>query len=350
MEVHMPLRALLRVSALLLVTLALPAHAEPKTLTIINWEEFLAPQVIQAFEKREGVTVRQITFSTVEESLKLAQENTGKADLVVGGMVVNAQLRKKNLLQKLERSKLNNVKPALAQFQVDADYVVPYVWGYTGLAWRTDVLKEPVDSYAKLLAVARKNPGKVMLTDDGMEFAHAVLMMYGKPPYNHDDLKAVKEALAKYDAEGKNLFRIAPSAYDDTWPLVSGVAIAGVVYNGDIQYHRDNHQARLNYAQPKEGCFFWQENMMLMAKAPQPALAHKFLNYISEGKVAARNAEYVNYASGNPMAAQFYSKAFLDNPYIRPRLEGTNGCRVNKPLSTATQQFLDALKPYGVNP
>jgi spermidine/putrescine-binding protein len=327
---------------------ALANAAGPRELTIINWEEFLAPQVIQSFEKREGVKIREIHFSTVEESLQLARQHAGKADLVVGGMVVTEQLRKANLLQKLNRAKLNNVKPSLAQFQVDADYVVPYVWGYTGIAWRTDAVKEPVDSYAKLLALARKNPGKVSLTDDGMEFAHMVLMMYGDSPWNHDDLNAVKAALAKYDAEGRKLFRIQPSEYSPEWPLAKGTAIAGVVYNGDIHYHRDNNKAPLAYANPKEGCFFWQENFMLLAKAPQAELAHRFLNYVSEGKVAARNAEAVNYASGNPMAAQFYSKAFLDNPYIRPRLEGTAGCRVNKPLSPATQQFLDKLKPYGV--
>lgn len=159
----------------------------------------------------------------------------------------------------------------------------------------------------------------------------------------------MKAALAKYDAEGRKLFRIQPSVYDKSWPLASGAAVAGQVYNGDIHFHRTDSHAPLTYAQPKEGCFYWQENMMLLAKAPQADLAHRFLNYLNEGKVAARNAEASNYASGNPIAAQFYSQAFLDNPYILPKLEGTTSCRVNKPLSPATQKFLDALKPYGIN-
>lgn len=344
-----PLRILAAALATAVAAFSTPALAagEP-VLTIINWEEFLSPQVVQAFERKEGVKVNQVHFSTVEDSLALAQQNIGKADILVGGMVVTEQLKKKGLVQKLNRARLPNVKHNLPQFQTDPDYVVPYLWGYTGLAWRTDLVKEPVDSYAKLLEIARKNPGKVMLTDDGMEFAHAVLLMYGKPPYNHDDLPALKAALAKYDAEGRKLFRIQPSVYDRTWPLAAGTAVAGQVYNGDIHFHREDSKAPLNYAQPKEGCFFWQENMMVLAKAPQAELAHRFINYINDGKVAARNAESSNYASGNPMAAQFYSKAFLDNPYIRPRLEGTTGCRVNRPLSPATQAFIDTLRPAGV--
>lgn len=319
------------------------------TLTIINWEEFLSPRVIQAFEKKEGVKIREIHFSTVEESLALATANIGKADIVVGGMVVTGQLRDKGLLQKLDHTKLANTRPPLPQFGIDTDYVVPYLWGYTGLAWRTDKVSTPIDSYAKLLETARRNPGKVALTDDSMEFSHAVLMMYGSPPFNPNDLAALKDALAKYDAEGRKLFVIQPSVYDNTWPLASGEHIAGQVYNGDIHFHRQESNAPLSYANPKEGCFFWQENMMLLAKAPQAELAHRFLNHISDGKIAARNAEASNFASGNPMAAQFYSREFLDNPYIRPRLEGTAGCRANKPLSPTTQDFLDQLKPTGVN-
>ncbi|MFZ5756018.1 MAG: ABC transporter substrate-binding protein [Pseudomonadota bacterium] len=326
------------------------AAAAGRVLTIINWEEFLSPAAIQTFEKRENAKIVQLHFSTVEESLKLAQANAGKADLMVGGMVVAQQLKAKGLLQKLDRAKLTNVKHALPQFELDPDHVVPYLWGYTGIAWRTDKVKEPVDSYAKLLELARKNPGKVTLTDDGMEFAHAALLMYGKPPYNPDDLPAVKAALAAYAKEGSKLFRIQPSVYEPGWPLTSGEAIAAQVYNGDIHYHRVNHKAPLAYTNPKEGCFFWQEGMMVMARAPQVELAHAFLNYLNEGRVAARNAEYISYASANPFAVQYYSREFLDNPYIRPKLEGTTGCRVNKPLSPATQKFLDTLKPYGIKP
>lgn len=336
-------------SALLLSVLALPALANPpRTLTIINWEEFLDPRVIQQFEKRENAKVVQLHFSTVEESLALARNNIGKADLLVGGMVVKDQLKAEGKVQPLTRGKLPNVKHSLPQFAADLDYVAPYVWGYTGIAWRTDKMKEAIDSYPKLLAYARRNPGKVALTDDAMEFAHAVMYMYGAPPYNHDDLNAVKAALAKYDAEGRKLFRIMPSAYDNNWPLTTGEVHAATVYNGDIKFHRDEFKAPLAFNNPAQGCFFWQENFMLLAKAPQPELAHRFLNYINEPRVAARNAEAVFYASSNPSAALHYGTEFLDNPIIRPKLEGTNNCRVNKPLSPATQKFIDGLKPYGL--
>lgn len=340
----------LRILLILLLSFPLGGHAAeaPRTLTLINWEEFLAPAVVQAFEKKENARIVQLHFSTVEESLSLARQHAGKVDLVVGGTVVNQQLRNENLLQKLDRKKLSNVKSSFPQFAIDQEYAVPYLWGYTGLAWRTDKQKVPVDSYQKLLEVARKNPGKVLLTDDAMEFAHAVVLMYGKPPYNPDDVDGLKTALARYDAEGSKLFRIQESVYDRSWPLASGEAIAGQVYNGDIHFHRNDSKAPLAYAQPRNGCFFWQENFMLMAKAPQPELAHRFLNYISEGRVAARNAESSNFASSNPLAALYYSKAFLDNPYIQPKLEGTASCRVNKPLSPATQKFIDGLKPYGM--
>lgn len=333
----------------LLVALALPAWANPPaTLTIINWEEFLDPRVIQQFEKRENARIVQLHFSTVEESVALARASAGKADLLVGGMVVKELLGAEGRVQRLNRAKLTNVRHSLPQFAADLDYVVPYLWGYTGLATNTAKTREVIDSYPKLLAYARKNPGKAALTDDGMEFAHAVLMMYGNPPYNHDDLAAVKAALAKYDAEGRKLFRIMPSAYEADWPLTRGDVHVAMVYNGDIKYHREEFKAPLTFSRPAQGCFFWQENFMLLAKAPNPELALRFLNFINEPRVAARNAEAEFYASSNPAAALHYGKDFLENPYILPRIEATANCRVNKPLSPATQKFLDNLKPYGL--
>lgn len=334
----------------LVISAAAPAATAPeRTLTIIDREGLLAPAIIQAFEKREHAKVVEIHAGTVGDSVTLAQEQAGRADLITGSMLLTQQLKARELLQKIDRAKLRNVGDTLPQFQIDPDHVVPFLWTYTGLGWRTDLVRQPVDSYAKLLALARHYPGRVMLSDDNMEFAHAVLLMYGNPPYNYDDLAALKEALALYRAEGEKLFRIQAPVADNTWPLDTGEAIGGMVHNNDVDFHRGKFKAQLEYAQPAAGCFVRQENFMLLADAPQPALAHAFLDYINDGKVAARNAEAVRLASANPDAADDYSKDFLKNPYIRPRLEGTTGCRVNKPLSIPTQKFIDALVPTGID-
>ena len=334
----------------LAISIAAPAATVPeRTLTVIDREGLLAPAAIEAFAKREHAKVVEIHADTVGEIVRLAQEQAGRADLVVGSMLVTQQLKARALLQKIDRAKLRNVGDTLPQFQIDPDHVVPFLWTYTGLGWRTDLVRQPVDSYAKLLALARHYPGRVMLSDDSMELAHAVLLMYGNPPYNYDDLAALKEALALYKSEGEKIFRIQASVDDNTWPLDTGEVIGGVVHNNDVDFHHENFKAQLDYAQPAAGCFVRQENFMLLADAPQPALAHAFLDYMNEGKVAARNAEAVRLASANPDAARNYGKDFLNDPNLHPGIEGTTGCRVNKPLSIPVQKFIDALVPTGID-
>lgn len=329
---------------------ATPATPGTPTLTIINWEEFLTPDLVRQFEKRENARVKLVYFSTVEESLRLARRMGGQADILVGGMVVTAQLKRENRLARLERFKLTHVKPALPQFQLDPDYAVPYLWGYTGFAWVPSKVKSPPKTYADLLALARANPGRVALTDDGMEFAHAIVHMYGTPPHDPENPAQVKAALAKYRAEGEKLFVIKASDYEDTNPFLTGEIIAGQVYNGDMAWLRRDRNFQVGYANPSPGCFFWEENLMLLAKAPQPELAYRFLNFISEAKTAARNAEAMYYAAGNPLAASYYDMDYLSDPIILPRVEATAACRVNRPArDPQTQTFFDSLKPTGLN-
>ena len=48
----------------LLLLLSWPAAAAERVLTIINWEEFLAPKVVKTLKNRYALDIRQITFTT----------------------------------------------------------------------------------------------------------------------------------------------------------------------------------------------------------------------------------------------------------------------------------------------
>lgn len=78
----------------------------------------------------------------------------------------------------------------------------------------------------------------------------------------------------------------------------------------------------------------WLESMMLMANAPQPELALRFINYVSDARVSARNAMDVRSISPNAMAATDYTQEFLDNPVVNPRFQDAARCetyRIHKP-------------------
>jgi spermidine/putrescine transport system substrate-binding protein len=336
------------VSCWLITGAAIAASPSVPTLTIINWEEWVSPKVVQTFERREKVKVNVLTFSSVEESLALLAANDGKADILVGSTVLLDQLKAKQQLQKLNRSKLGNVKHIMPRFSADPDYAVPYLWGYTGIAVRKDLVKTPITTYAQLLALAKQQPGKVSLMTDPVEFAYGVLWGLSPKNANPESIPQLQSALALYNKEYADKVRLSDVDYEPGNPIASGKIIAAQVYSDYASFLATDQNVPLAYVNPTDICILWMDNMMLLAKAPQPELAHRFMNYVTEAKVAANNAMEVKSTSANPLAMQFYSKEYLNNPVIKPTFDGTERCRIYKSHTPATQKFYDALNPTGI--
>ncbi len=107
-------------------------------LNIYNWADYIAPDTIKNFEKETGIKVRYDMFDSNEAlHAKLVAGNSGY-DIVVPGSHFAKQQIAAGLLQKLDKSKLPNLKnldPAiqaqLAKMDPGNDYLVDWMWGYT---------------------------------------------------------------------------------------------------------------------------------------------------------------------------------------------------------------------------
>lgn len=344
------LRARLTATAALAVALFVSstAVAATPTLTMINWEEWVDPGVVQSFEKREKVKVNVLTYTSVEESLQLLGDNAGKVDILVGSSVLVDQLKAKKQLQKLDRKSLPNLKHILPRFNTDPDYAVPYLWGYTGILVRTDKVKTPVRTYAQLLALAKQQPGKVSLMTDPIEYSYAV--DWGLNPKGADPemLARVKESHETFARDYADKVRLYDVDYDEKNPVATGEIIAAQTYSDYATFLATEQGVPVSYVNPDDVCILWMDNLMLLATAPQPALALKFMNYLTDAKISARNAMGVKSTAANPLAMQYYTTEYRNNPVIRPTFEGTERCRVYKSHSPAAQKFYDALKPVGI--
>lgn len=303
---------------------------------------------MQNFERRENVKLNVLTFTSVEESLDLLAKNPGKVDMLVGSTVLLEQLKAQKKLQKLDRGKLTNLKHFLPRFNSDPDYAVPYLWGYTGILYRKDLVKTPVKNYAQFFALAKQQPGKVSLLTDPVEYAYAVLWGLGPKNPDPESLPQLKSALDLYQRDYAGKVRLFDVDYEPGNPIASGQIVDAQVYSDYASFLATDLKLPVAYVNPDDVCLLWMDSMMLMADAPQPALALKFMNYVSEAKTAANNAMDVKSTSANPLAMQFYSKEYLNNPVFKPTFEGTERCRIYKTHGPAAQKFYDGLKPAGI--
>src|SRR5699024_5794183 len=99
-----------------------------------------------------------------------------------------------------------------------------------------------------------------------------------------------------------------------------GAVELGMTFSGDyLFYKQENPQAYadIKYFVPDEGSELWVDVMAIPAHAPNPELAHKFINFILDAQIGAQLANWNAYASPNE-AAQPYLDEALTRPPIMP--------------------------------
>ena len=99
--------------------------------------------------------------------------------------------------------------------------------------------------------------------------------------------------------------------------VVGKILKAGIVYSGEAARGMTDDKAT-RYFIPKEGSQIWQDNLAVLAKAPNRDLAEKFINFILDAKVGARLSKFTQFATPNAGAKKLLGSEELANPSIYP--------------------------------
>jgi spermidine/putrescine transport system substrate-binding protein len=295
-------------------------------LQIYNYADYVNPAVLKAFGKQEGVSVRVTTFDTLDEAFSKLSTGRLQFDVIFSTPDQLSRLVGRRLIQPLNLEFVpnleKNVWPELHSpfYDVGPRYSVPYTTYTTGIAWRNDLLDfdpskldQPWDAFWS--SQAEKYRGKVAILDDSREAPGMALMRRGVTDLNTedpellsragDDLKqlnskvGVKVSIADYETvpAGRILLH-------QGW---SGDMIAGVI----SYMPKGTKPDVLSYWYQAQGGPIFNDCICVAANAAKPVIAHRFLNYILDNKVAYDNfAGYVGYQP--PINAIDGSKLFAD--------------------------------------
>ena len=124
-----------------------------KELHIYNWSDYIAEDTVKNFEKESGVKVSYDTYESNEEMMSKLQVGAGGYDIVVPTGYIVTVLAAQDLLQPLSKKYIPNWSGIAKMFN-DPDfdpgnkYGVPWQWGTTGIAYRSDKVNPPPDSWA----------------------------------------------------------------------------------------------------------------------------------------------------------------------------------------------------------
>jgi spermidine/putrescine transport system substrate-binding protein len=273
-------------------------------LQIYNYADYLNPEVLKAFGKQEGVSVRVTTFDTLDEAFSKLSTGGLEFDIIFSTPDQLSRLVGRKLLQPLNYELIpnleKNVWPELHSpfYDVGPRYTIPYVTYTTGIAWRNDILDfdpskmdQPWDAFWS--PQAEKYRGKVAILDDSREAPGMALMRRGVTDLNTEDPDLLGRAISDLKQLNDKVGVKVSIADYETVPagrVVLHQGWSGDMIGGVISYMPKGVKPDvLSYWYQKQGGPIFNDIITVSASATKPVIAHRFLNYMLDNKVAYEN-------------------------------------------------------------
>ena len=284
-------------------------------LHIYSWADNFDESVLADFEKEFNVSITYDIYANNEDLLAKIRAGGGGYDLIQPSDYMVDTMIKNNLLEPLDKNNIPNFIHISDTFKDPVfdpgnQYSIVYTSGVTGIAYNKKYIKEAIDSWEDLWNPAYK--GKVILLDDNREVIGMALKKNG---YSNSSTDATEIKTAVDDLKG-----LLPSvlAFDtDTvkQKMIQEEGWISTVWSGDAAFIvADNPD--IAYVVPKEGATIFSDNYAIPLGAKNKDLAEKFINYMLDPEVSAKNYETIGYSDPNTKAMEFHSETYRNNTMI----------------------------------
>src|SRR6266699_4972313 len=322
-------RLALLLASLLLVSVLSPAAAKDQ-LHLYNWNNYIAPETIKRFEDFCKCEVVQTYYSDNEELLaKLAAGAKGYDMLVPTANAVEALIKGKQLkpIDKSQLPNLKNIDPRYLDTPFDPGnkYSVPYAMSTTIIGYNEQKMKElglPTDTWAVIFdpKLLQKVKGRVTVLDSSSELFAAALKYLGYSandvdPKHWDEAQALINKAKPYWAAFNASSYIKELTVGNIW-LVHGYS--NDIFQANLDAQAAKRPFHILHGLPKEGAVLAVDNMVIHKDAPRPDLAHKFMNFMLEGKNSAELTNLIGSGNPNLDAVKYIKPEILKNPAIFP--------------------------------
>jgi spermidine/putrescine transport system substrate-binding protein len=295
--------------------------AAPNVVNVYTWAEEIPNSVIQKFEKETGIKVNYSTFDTNEVMYaKLHASRNPTYDLIEPSSYFVDRMRHENLLVKLDRSKLTNIKnldPFFLNQAYDphSEYSVPFIWGITGIFFNKGYFGEhSLVKWSDLFD--KKYANQLMFLDDAREVFSMALRLLSYS-INDTDPKHIHEAYLKLKELMPNIRLFNSDAVASI--LIDEDAAIGMSWNGDLfKAHRENEH--LAFVYPTDGFEIWVDNFAILKNSPHMENAYKFLNFLLRPDIAKEVSLTINYSTANLAAKKLMPEEIRNNPTLYPTL------------------------------
>ena len=282
------------------------AAEENATLRIFNWVAYINPQCLKDFGKKYNCKVELTTFETMDVALAKLRSGKLNFDIFFPTIDVMGQLVYGKMIQPLNHSYIPNIAQAWPDFAnpfYDGkwQYSVPYTIYTTGIAWRKDHVAENPYTMANPWAMPwqAKYKNRVAILDDTRESISLGLMKNGIFDLNTTDPNQIATAGQSL----QDLARLTNVHIDnnDYTEVPSGQIWIHHAWSGDMASAASYMPKGVNvdvvgYWFPPDGRGPVGNDLITVLRgAPNPVLAHLFMNYMLDINNVLTNISFNGY-------------------------------------------------------
>ena len=206
-----------------------------------------------------------------------------------------------------------NIDPVAKRSLVDPEssFCLPYAFGAVGIFFNREEAGD-ITSWEDFFALPDKGK-KITMLDDLRETIGVALIMngYSVNSSDSDELKMAEEWLL----ERKD--RISAFTYDIV-PLVQAGDIAAAHWYVGATIYTLEEPDRLGFVIPEEGATMYQEDICVLASAPNKESAVRFLEFYMQPEIAALNTLQQVNGTANVPARDLLPVELKENPNTNP--------------------------------
>jgi len=301
---------------------------EVRQITLLAWSEYFDPEVLTQFEEESGIGVDYQTFEELDELEAKLNSEPGRYDVVIADDSSLQALKELRLIAKIEHARvpnLVNIDPLYLDRKFDPgnEYSIPYAWGTTLIAYRSDKIVPSSESWAMFRQAGAK--GKAMWVAGRTEALGLSLLALGLP-LNSDVSQDLDRAGANLCELVKNYGLRFGGDASVREGLLSGDVWVAACYSGDAAMVAEENE-NIAYFIPEEGAPLWLDNFAISSSSRKQVEGAAFVNFMLRPESAAANANFTWYASPNAAAQGLISAELRDDPAITPPETVLERCR-----------------------
>ncbi len=294
--------------------------AQADELFIYNWTNYTSPEVIDKFEEEYGIDVTLDVYTSNEDLMARLHAGDTGFDIAMPSDSYVARMIEEDMLHSFDATQLENFGNVMAPhdapfFDEERMYSAPYMWGTTGIGYRTDVLpegEEPEHSWAEVFEPREAFQGEVAMLNEMSDVMAAAAFYLGYEPCTEDpaEWQDIQDLLEDQQPHVKQY-----NATGTDESLVSGEILIHQMWNGAA--HRAWREDKaIGYLYPEEGTVFWSDNMVIPRGANNVENAKKFINFMMDQESAAMTSNFTGYASAIRDTEPYLDAELAESPAV----------------------------------